>query len=114
VWSLLGAIERQRLGSGWIIEAGYRLLPACCVVVVGIIFEVIVSAINVWSVCRGLCLVIGLLLVLSLLLGSCNVAASALCGQLEGTRWTNPILTLRRRSKQQTYSERKRHAERYD
>ena len=84
--SLLGAIERQRLWSGWFIESGYRLLPARCIVVVGIIVRVVVSAINVWPVCRRLCLVIGLLLVLSLLLGSCNVAASALFGQSEGTR----------------------------
>jgi len=51
VCSLLGAIERQRLWSGWTIEAGYRLLPARCIVVVGIIVRVVVSAINVWPVC---------------------------------------------------------------
>ena len=67
------------------------------------------SAINISSVGRGLCLVIGLLLVLSLLLGSCNVAASAFCGQSKGRRLTNPILTLHRHSKQQTCSEYNRH-----
>lgn len=111
VCSLLGAIDRQGLWSSRFVKAGYRLLPACRVVFVGIVIGVIVSAINISSVGRGLCLVIGLLLVLSLLLGSCNVAASAFCGQPEGRRLTNPILTLHRHSKQQTYSEYNRHTE---
>jgi hypothetical protein len=85
-------IERQGLWSGGIVQTGYRLLPACCFVVVGIVVGVIVSAINVCSVGRGFRLVIGLLLVLSLLLGSCNVAASAFCGstrraKIEQTRF---------------------------
>ena len=77
---MIGIIERRGLWSGRFVETGYRLLPACCVVLIGIVVGIIVSAINVCSVGRSLCLVIGLLLVLSLLLGSCNVAASAFCG----------------------------------
>jgi hypothetical protein len=69
------------LWSGRFVETGYRLLPACGIVLVDIVIVIIVSAINVCSVGRGLCLVIGLLLALSLLLGSCNVAASAFCRQ---------------------------------
>jgi hypothetical protein len=78
------------LWSGGIVEAGYRLLPARCFVLIGIVVGVIVSAINVCSVGRGLCLVISLLLVLSLLLGSCNVAASAFYDQPECTRLNKP------------------------
>jgi hypothetical protein len=90
VCSVIGGIERQGLWSGRFVKAGYRLLPACYVVLIGIVFGVIVGAINVCSVGRGLCLVIGLLLVLSLLLGSCNVAASAFCRQPEGPRLDKP------------------------
>jgi hypothetical protein len=84
VCSLLGAIDGQRLWSGGFVKTGDRLLPARRVVLIGIVVGVIVSAINISSVDRGLCLVVGLLLVLSLLLGSCNVAASAFCDQPEG------------------------------
>jgi hypothetical protein len=90
VCSIIGGIERQGLWSGRFVKAGYRLLPACCLVLIGVVFGVIVSAINVCPVGRRLCLVIGLLLVLSLLLGSCNVAASAFCRQPEGPRLDKP------------------------
>lgn len=83
VGCLVGTIYWQWLCGGGVVlvlfEAGYRLLPTWAFVVLSVFIRLIMGAICVRSIGRGLGLVIGLLLVLSLLLGSCNVAASACC-----------------------------------
>lgn len=84
-------IEWQGLWSGGIVETSYRLFPACSFIVINIIVWIVVGAVNVMCICGRFCLVGGLLLVLSLLLGSCNVAASAVCSQGRERGWTNPI-----------------------